>query len=478
MSFYRQKLAQHFSGNPWWGVYFIYVSLLKRILLVLLSALLGVLCFPPISFSFLSVVAWFPLLLGISGAPVKVATRLGVLHGLVFYGATLSWLTEVFEATPYMVVPLVFMMASFTGVFCLLVSYSCSLYRVRWWYSFLYAALWTGIEFFRAELFPLGFPWMTPGLGLGPTVLTPIIGVYGGGFLIVLGCSLLIQDRQRKWGLAVLILMLVASVLVKPDTDSGQKVRVLALQSENGFLESYLEMIAECEKEVEVILLPEYAFGRDVRESKHIWRALTDLATARNAIVIVGTMTEVEDYWYNTALSLTDDGVAGVHYKNYPVHFFDDGRAGEEAKSLQAKGLSFGTPICFDNDYEGVVRRMTADGATFFAVPSLDAESWTEREHWQHAELFRHRAAENGRWMVVSTGSGITQLIDAHGVRREWLKPMENGWMHVELPIRTTQTVYTRFGWLFPWAMLTVSGAWIVILVCKCVQRLWGCRRN
>ena len=217
-----------------------------------------------------------------------------------------------------------------------------------------------------------------------------------------------------------------------------------------GFLESYLETIDECKEEVDIILLPEYAFDRDVREFEKTWLALTELAKKRDAIIVLGTKTEFEDYWYNTALTLTGDGEVGVHYKNHPVHFFDDGRAGKGAKALRAKGIEFGTPICFDNDYEGVVRKMTADGATFFAVPSLDAEHWTEREHWQHAELFRQRAAENGRWMVVSTGSGITQLIDAHGIRRKWLEPMEPGSLLVELPLRSTLTVYTRIGWLFP----------------------------
>ena len=453
------------------------VNVKKRILLVVLSALLGVLSFPPFGFSFLSIIAWLPLLVAMNGASTKVATRIGVLHGLVFYGATLSWLTEVFSATPYMVVPLVLVMSCFTGLFGLLFSNAGRLYKGSWKLPVLSAVLWTGIEFFRSEIFLLKFPWMTPGVGLGPTLVTPIIGVYGVGFLIIFGCSLLSHRRFAKWGSAVLVLVTCACVFLRPDTDAGGKeVRILALQSENGFLEEYLEMIAECKEDVDIILLPEYAFGMDVRESEYTWQALTDLAKRRKAVVVVGTRTELEDYWYNTAVTLTNEGEVGVHYKNHPVHFFDDGRAGDLAEAVEADGMTFGTPICFDNDYEGVVRRMTADGATFFAVPSLDAESWTERQHWQHAELFRHRAAENGRWMVVSTGSGITQLIDAHGIRRKSLEPMVPGWMRVKLPVRTGQTIYTRVGWLIPWAMLIISSAWSVYLLARAVHILFSRR--
>ena len=453
---------------------FIGVSVSKRVLLVSISALLGVLSFPPIGFNFLAAIAWLPLLVALKGASVKASTRLGVLHGLLFYGGALSWLTEVFVASPLMIIPLVFIMASFTGLFGLLFSYTGRLYREKWVVPVLGAVMWTGIEFYRCELFILKFPWMTPGVGLGPTALTPTIGVYGMSFLIILAGSLLTANRFRKWGCGVLLLIIGTLVLWGTDAESGEKVKILALQSENGFLEGYLEMIDGCEEQVDIILFPEYAFARDVRKSAHTWKALTKLAEDRDVIVVVGTRTEFEDYWHNTALTLTGDGELGVHYKNHPVHFFDDGRPGVEAKAQDAKGLKFGTSICFDNDYEGVVRRMTADGATFFAIPSLDAESWTEREHWQHAELFRHRAAENGRWMVVAAGSGVTQLIDAHGKRRKWLKPMEPGWMVAELPVRTTQTIYSQYGWLFAWVMLVISGAWIVHIIVRAVHILYS----
>ena len=450
------------------------VSVLQRVLLVVLSALLGVLSFPPFALNFLSIVAWLPLLIAMNGASAKVATRIGVLHGVIFYGVTLSWLTEVFTATPYMIVPLVMVMSCFTGLFGLLFSNAGRLFKDSRRLAVLGAVLWTGIEFFRSELFLLKFPWMTPGVGLGPTLLTPIVGVYGVGFLIIFGCSLLSQRGFTRWGGGVLVLVICSWLMVRPDNgDEGKEVRILALQSEDGVLEDYLGMIEECEEDVDIILFPEYAFGRDVRESRYTSEALTELAMRRKAVVVVGTRTEGEGYWYNTALTLNETGEVGVHYKNHPVHFFDDGRAGEIAEAVESGGMRFGTPICFDNDYEGVVRRMTADGATFFAVPSLDAKSWTERQHWQHAELFRHRAAENGRWMVVAAGSGITQLIDAHGMPRQRLEPMVDGWMRVKLPVRNSETIYTCVGWLFPWVMLVISGAWIVYLLARTAHILF-----
>jgi predicted amidohydrolase len=127
-----------------------------------------------------------------------------------------------------------------------------------------------------------------------------------------------------------------------------------------------------------------------------------------------------------------------------------------------------GTPICFDCDYEGVVRKMTAAGAECFLVPLMDAESWTARQHDQHAELFRIRACENGRWMFTCGTSGVSQLIDANGHVHNRLAAMEQGVLSGRLVREVGLTIYTRFGWLFPWGVLGVAAAcWVFLMIRK-----------
>ena len=70
---------------------------------------------------------------------------------------------------------------------------------------------------------------------------------------------------------------------------------------------------------------------------------------------------------------------------------------------------------------------MVADGAEFLVAPTMDAIHWGEKQHLQHAELFRHRAAENRRWMMVAATSGLTQVIDPNGLRVDSLPLMEEG---------------------------------------------------
>ena len=156
----------------------------------------------------------------------------------------------------------------------------------------------------------------------------------------------------------------------------------------------------------------------------------------------------------------------GIHNKVHTVHFFDDGIPGITADVIETDHGKIGTPICFDCDYEGVARRMTASGAQLFMVPVMDAISWTRRQHDQHAELFRIRAAENGRWMFVCATSGVSMAIDPHGHLHGRLGALEQGTLVASVKGETRITAYTRFGWLAPWMILGVAVlGWLMLLL-------------
>jgi apolipoprotein N-acyltransferase len=147
---------------------------------------------------------------------------------------------------------------------------------------------------------------------------------------------------------------------------------------------------------------------------------------------------------------------------------FDDGTPGESAATITAPPGTFGTPICFDCDYEGIARRMTAAGAEYLVVPTMDAESWSARQHDQHSELTRIRAAENGRWIFVVASSGISQIIDPTGHLHARLGAMERGTIQGFVKHEILLTPYTRFGWILPWCVLALGAAsWIFLMFPK-----------
>lgn len=447
------------------------MGMLVRVGLVVLSAGLGIAVFAPVGWHWLAVVAWLPLLIAVHGVKASHALYLGIVHGALFYGVTMSWLVHIFteDKTRMFPIPLVLILALFTGLFARGYTLAVQNYQDKQkpWMAAVFAAVWwLAVEFFRCEVFVLKFPWMSPGVGLGPMWLSPWLGVYGISFVLILGAALAVYPgRSRIVGAVILTLMLASALLPRSTPELQNPIRVMALQSEVCDADNYEAMTDQANQDVDLIVWPEYGIPMDIRAYERGWLDLILLAKRQNAVMVVGTQTKVDDNaWYNTALTFDGEGELGDHYKNHTVHFFDDGTAGTEARAIETKLGKVGTPICFDCDYEDTVRRMVADGAEFLAVPSMDAQHWSAREHDQHAELFRHRAAENGRWMVVSSTSGLTQILDPCGKRVGEIPLMEEGYLLGEIEALQGLTFYTRMGWVFPWAMMILGACWVVVM--------------
>ena len=111
---------------------------------------------------------------------------------------------------------------------------------------------------------------------------------------------------------------------------------------------------------------------------------------------------------------------------------------------------------------------MVFAGAETVVIPTMDAESWSARQHDQHAELARIRAAENGRWIFVCATSGVSQVIDSRGHLHARLGAMQQGTILGLVKRETGLTFYTRIGWMLPWLVLGVAAlVWIYLLFPK-----------
>jgi apolipoprotein N-acyltransferase len=236
---------------------------------------------------------------------------------------------------------------------------------------------------------------------------------------------------------------------------------------ENVSLDGYLNATRRLPTSIRHVVWPEYAVPFDLRANKRDWELVQTLCRERDITLTLGTQDRPGggEVWRNIALTLDPTGVLGEHTKVHPVHFFDDGTPGTTALPVQTRHGKVGTPICFDCDYAGVVRRMTAAGAEVFVVPTMDAESWSARQHDQHAELFRIRACENGRWFFVVATSGVSQIIDPDGHVHARLAALEQGTISGILKRETKLTFFTRFGWLTPWCVLAMAVVWWIILL-------------
>lgn len=344
------------------------------------------------------------------------------------------------------------MLALFTGIFGMACHFARR-FQTKW-LPVIIATLWTGIEYYRSELFCLSFPWITPGTGFYPNILTPVIGVYGVTFVIILLSATLINltagkrllDQISLTRAYLLLLIPLFANYVWPSSEPA--IKVALIQNEEGLFDSHYEMSQPHAGKVDAIVWPEYAVPFDPNSHPQA-KPLPKLLIDQTEVLVLGGKKDHRENFYNTAFTQGQDGLLGEHVKNHTVHMFADGIRGTTAEPIDTPLGRIGTPICFDCDYQDVMRKMTSNGAEFFLIPIMDAQSWTERQHLQHAQLFRHRAAENGRWLAIAATSGQTQIINSSGDVTQSLPLMTPGVLTGTIHPHTHLTLFQRGGWLF-----------------------------
>lgn len=425
--------------------------------------------YPPLDFGWLVFPALAGLLVSLRGERGFRARALGFLFGMSAFGIGFSWLLDMFG-------PLALSLWCVLALFPTGFAWLHARAEARGWdgvkLAWFAAANWTAWEFIRGELFTLRFPWMTNGLALGANGLLSWIGVYGVGFLVMLVVALLVCGWRRPWmearGPALVFLCIVGLGFAlggNPFPDRG--IKTAGVQLEAVSLSEYLAATRALPEDVEYVVWPEVSVPYDIRLQERDWQEVLELCRERGITLTFGTKrmpSGPSGPWHNIALTVDADGVRGEHNKVHTVHMFDDGVAGNSARPVSTAFGNMGTPICFDCDYQDVMRRMTAAGAECFMVPFMDAIPWGAKEHAQHAELFRIRARENGRWVFACGSSGISQVIDPNGRVISSLGFPEQGVFMETVGRNKELTVFTRIGWVTPWVVLAATAICGVIL--------------
>jgi apolipoprotein N-acyltransferase len=443
------------------------MSLVKRIFLALAAALLLALGQPPRLLWIATFVGLVLFLQAVRDLKPRPAFWIAFPAGALFSALSVPWFFTIFPGvTP---VALYVLFGLFFGLFAGVAAWIAPRFASPWLRAFWISAWWIAVEYYRCEWFVLRFPWITPGVAMGPTWLTPFVGVYGQSFLAVLASALIAEtpaaSDRIKFRIAanqsagiLLIWALAFSMIYRPSfIEPRDPVRVAAVQFEDGDFNEQFALTRAATNSPQLVAWCETALFDDLRkEHRKQFACLVEHAKNSNVVFVVGCHTDFgtgASDWFNTALTFDGSGVLGEHYKNRPVHLFNDGKPGTNAVVISTPLGKIGTPICFDCDYTEICRRMAKDGAEFFAVPARDAAQWGPLQRVQHALFFRLRAAECGRWFVVAMSSGITQIVDPHGNTRSSLPPFQPGVLCGTVGRDQSPTFYVRIGWLLPWAL-------------------------
>jgi len=285
--------------------------------------------------------------------------------------------------------------------------------------------VWTGLEYFRSELYYLRFSWLNIGYafaGASWQAGLKLTGVYGAGFLLA-GLAAAAAGARRKSRLragAVLVLGAGAVCLggwlagkVSP-APSVAGIRVAGVQMEfptEAEVVLRLEDLVQEHPEAELLVLSEYTFDGQVPAAVRAW-----CRENRRYLVVGGKDPAPGGNYDNTAFVVGPDGdICFRQVKAMPIQFIKDGRPAREQKPWASPWGKLGLCICYDLSYTRVTDRLIRQGAQALIVPTMDTADWGRAQHVLHARVTPVRALESGVPIFRLASSGISQLTDGAG---------------------------------------------------------------
>lgn len=270
--------------------------------------------------------------------------------------------------------------------------------------------------------------------------------------------------------LVLLISTCVFGVITKKEVTSERTIKIAAIQNNSipgernvstyskniQKLMTISDSVLELNSDVDIVVWPETAvvpaivYHYNARKDENRYKIVSSLLNyieRHNAMFVIGNghITEnensLEKEKYNSVLVFEPGKNVvpprpEVYAKNHLVPFseyfpyekmfpkFSDlvkklepdmWDAGNEIKIFNCKDFVFATPICFEDNFSDLGRKMCLEGARAFI--NLSDDSWSKSEvcQYQHMAMAVFRSVENGIPTVRSTASGQTCIISPKG---------------------------------------------------------------
>lgn len=477
------------------------------------------LCFPRYDLYPLAWAALVPFLVSLHGMSRGKAFRAGFVMGLPFFFGTQYWVYHSINhfggvsLVPSLAVALLLAlyMSLYAGIFGLL--FSSRINKTCLPALFLAPVFWVVLEFLRSYALT-GFPWSSLGYSqykfLRIIQFADITGVYGVSFIVVAVngalADLFIVMKKRKamplfqlWPTyvgACILCVALASALIYGHGRLGEKRPGLGITVSmvQGNIRQDLKWDKSFQTEVidiykslsylanrdhpSLIIWPESAvpfyYGLDrERTEELVWFQRT-LGTR----LLFGAVTVKDDKRLaNSAVMLAPDGSERYLYDK--IHLVPFGEYVPLGKLLffvnkLAEGIGdyepgkryvraetpfgdFGTLICYEIIFPGLVRKFFKDGGDFIVTITNDAWFGKTPGPYQHFSFTSLRAVENRKPVVRAANTGISGYVDSNGRIRSSTSLFERTVLTEEIKTDSTKTFYSSYGDLFSYLCIVIT---------------------
>jgi apolipoprotein N-acyltransferase len=382
---------------------------------------------------------------------------------------------------------------------------------------FIAPVLWVTLEFVRSYAFT-GFPWSSIGYSqyrFLPLIQTAdITGIYGISFLILavnggLADLLLIRKRLKNMPLFplsytvagfVCLLCLLTAVFgygfyKLSEKRPGSPVTVSIVQAniaqdkkwEPAFQNEVMNIYERLSRDAlsakpSLLVWPEtavpFAFGSDIQNTDRLLQLQKETGTYLlfGSILIKSKGPDRAELSNSTVLldkegkkTYSYDKIHLVPFGEYvplrSILFFIDKLVvgigdyipGKEYVRAETEFGSFGTVICYEIIFPGLVRKFFTHGGDLIVTVTNDAWFGRTSGPYQHFSMAVFRAIENRKPLVRSANTGVSGFIDSCGRIISSSDIFTRQVLTETITTDRTLTFYTKYGDLFSYLCIVIS---------------------
>jgi len=351
---------------------------------------------------------------------VRRAFYFGLAAGFLCFAPQLFFFWSIFSIAA---IVLWLVLAFWVGLFAAII---CGAIR-RWGKvraMWLVPFVWTGLEYFRSELYYLKFSWLNIGYALPEPIIHVArnffgMGMYGDGFVVFFALALFLSWRQIKVSIIqlMLILLIIAvfmALMVPMLSRKPNAISIAGIQTEfppASILPKALDKALKKNPDSQIFVLSEYTLDGAVPDSLKNW-----CHEHARFVVVGGKDFVTNDVYFNTVFVVGTNGeVVFKQAKSVPIQFFKDGLPALAQKVWNSPWGKIGICICYDLSYTRVTDELVRQGAQMLIVPTMDVEFWGRHQHELHSRVAPVRAAEYGIPIFRVASSGISQAVAMDG---------------------------------------------------------------
>jgi apolipoprotein N-acyltransferase len=236
-------------------------------------------------------------------------------------------------------------------------------------------------------------------------------------------------------------------------------------------------------KGFDLIIWPETALPLVFDEEVYVKRLVKTIPSVTDSYLVLGTLTkDNRGRFYNTAYVLGPGGDECIYNKVHLVPFgeytpcrtylsFLDKMSvangefypGRTLKPVVSGAGKLGVLICYEGIFPDISREIVRNGAQVLINMTNDAWYDNTSAPYQHLAFYVFRAVETDRYVIRSSNTGISAIIDPRGRIVKKAPMFTEASLKGEFVLKDSKTFYVKHGDYFVLLSLIVLAALCVI---------------